>query len=294
MVFTVLGDANIRKQSFMFSMARELAASKKSVIIVDLDPCSPVGEYLAEEEIALSVGEVITSTELTQELVLKSLLKTSNERVCLSCFRTGDFFLKYPKMLRSQISDFLAHLSPLADYVLININGDVSVSEGYKAVVQAASSVILVADDSLYSIGVYYSLLEQINVDYKVVAVGKRELIERAIRFVDVYLEYSNEMLSISSSKEALTAIGVGKKNKKCRVRLMAFLQKLTGEDFAVKELKQKAAADELVRVESSNKKENTTKNGKRLGRIFETPTVTGFKLGLKNMLKKLSQRGEY
>ncbi|WP_373843203.1 hypothetical protein [Bacteroides heparinolyticus] len=295
MIFAVLGDANIRKQSFIFSMARELAAVKKSVVIVDLDPCSPVGEYLADEEVALSVGEVVTSTELTQELVLKSLLKTSSERICLSCYRTGDFSLKYPKIHRSQVSDFLTHLSPLADYVLININGDISISEGYKAVIQAASGVILVVDDSLYSIGVYYSLLEQINAEYRVVAIGKRDLIERALRSADVYLEYSSEMLSISSSKEALTANEFGKRDKKCLVHLRAFLQELTGENFVVKGLRQKKASADRVKTEDGVKKENAGKNERRLGKIFEIPRrTTGFRAGLKNMLKKLSKRGEY
>lgn len=281
-VISVLGAQSKSKRAFVFEFAKMMALQGKTTIITSLDSIDPLVSQVGTEEALYAVHEVITASSLTQDLILKSLVKTMNDKIFVAGYKSGDSLGKYPEILRNQMMDYLTLIRPLADVIMLVMSCDITAHSGLMTAVEMSDETVIFIDDTLYGYGYYMSQSVVIKRRKIVVSDGDKELIQGTVKDPLFFLPLTPDVTELSESAEVL-GVGGNKKYIKGLEQIGLSIGILDKSVLVRKSDKRNnESMDEVAQILTTKTEEMKAKNKKH------RKSVIG------GMLNKFKNRGEY
>lgn len=201
-VLTFIGSPAAGKSSLIIQIANKYSKDGKKVLIVSFDTMSSAVTHFVLDKHEISLGTILSKSQLTQDDLLKAMLRTSNNNIAFIGYKIGDFKAKYPRQSSELAQDFYFQLLSLADIVLIDTFGDFSADEAVMFSLDVADNIIAVFTDDTKGVASYKSLTNFIDKPNKTifVGVGKEETLSSYMKRIDVFMPRCAELNKIMNS----------------------------------------------------------------------------------------------
>lgn len=159
-ILAIMGSPGAGKTVTSLKMAAALAKSKKNVIVLHLEPTCPVIPYVLAGDIAhdVSIGELLTKMQLSQNEILASLVPVSNnDYISVAGYKLGESFASYPKIVATKVVDFFVMLRGLADYIIVDCSTVIEADVATIVALQFADKVLQLGTSDLKGISYFYT-----------------------------------------------------------------------------------------------------------------------------------------
>lgn len=161
-LLAIMGSPGSGKTTTAIKLAQSLASKKKNVIIVFLDPFTPVIPYVlpANTDHHTSLGYLFTAPSVTQKQILDACIPVKeNGFISLLGYRAGERLMQYPKILKERVMECLVSLRYLADYVILDCTGVFEADTASIAAIETADQLLYLATANLRGVSYYQSHL---------------------------------------------------------------------------------------------------------------------------------------
>lgn len=146
-IISITGNTSSGKTVLSVKLALALANKGKDVLLVHCDASAPPLAYsgIEKSEHIVSIGEIISASSITQELLLKSCVTTKAPHLCFMGYKAGENYLTYPKYTNARIQEFCTQIRHLADIVIIDCCSDLENKLSSEAIRQANTIIEIVS-----------------------------------------------------------------------------------------------------------------------------------------------------
>lgn len=161
-LLAVMGSPGSGKTTTAIKLAQSLAVRKKNVIVVFLDPFTPVIPYVLPVNIdhETSLGSLFTAPTVTQKQILDACIPVKeNGFISLLGYRAGESLVQYPKILKERVVECLVAMRYLADYVILDCTAMFEADTASIAAIETADQVLYLTTANLRGVSYYQSHL---------------------------------------------------------------------------------------------------------------------------------------
>ncbi|TCX53619.1 AAA family ATPase [Dehalobacter sp. 14DCB1] len=165
-ILAVWGSPNSGKTVTAVKLAMALADRKKNVMLVLCDDICPVLPtiYKSKAPIEVSLGEVLSAPNITQEVILRnSLAFEKNSYLSVMGYKAGENPFSYAEYKKERAIDLLVLLRHIVDYVVIDCSSILTENIISTAALEVADTVIRMGSCDLKSISYFMSILPLIS-----------------------------------------------------------------------------------------------------------------------------------
>jgi len=159
-LLAVMGSPGSGKTTTAIKIAQSIAAKRKNVIIVFLDPFTPIIPYIlpAHTIHEVSLGQLFTAPSVTQKQVLDACIPVPEcDYISLLGYRAGESLIKYPQITKERVIECLILLRHLADYVILDCTTVFEADSASIVAMENSDMVLYMATASLKGVSYYQS-----------------------------------------------------------------------------------------------------------------------------------------
>lgn len=161
-ILAVWGSPSSGKTLTAVKIAREMSLNKKNVAVVLCDVVSPsLPTVLKTKKPAeVSIGEVLSASGVTQELILKSsVCPDKTPYISFLGYKAGENVFTYAEYAKERAVDLLVLLRHIADYVVVDCASSLTDSILSTAALEVADAVLRLGTCDLKGVSYFMSSL---------------------------------------------------------------------------------------------------------------------------------------
>ncbi|TWH59312.1 AAA domain-containing protein [Desulfitobacterium sp. LBE] len=165
-ILAVWGSPNSCKTVTAIKLAKMLSDRKKNVMLILCDDICPVlpTVYKSKDPIEVSLGEVLSAPNITQEVILRNCLTLEkNPYLSVLGYKAGENPFSYAEYNKERAIDLLVLLRHIVDYVVIDCSSILTENIISTAALEVADEVIRMGSCDLKSISYFMSILPLIS-----------------------------------------------------------------------------------------------------------------------------------